>query len=57
MFDTAVRNNPGRCRNWREFTVRKIHRNGVWPSLDLKIEIWPSGTKMLATPDIRYALV
>ena len=33
------------------------HSNRVWPSLDLKIEIWPSGTKRLPIPDIRYAPV
>ena len=40
-----------------ELTTYIAHSNRVWPILDLKIEIWPSGTKRLPTPDIRYAPV
>ena len=33
-------------------SVYIAHSIRVWPSLDLKIETWPSGTKRLLTPGI-----
>ena len=45
------------CGPQKNLSVYIAHSNRVCPSLDLKIEICPSGTKRLPTPAIRYAPV